>query len=203
MTTPFTSISADYYAAEFAALPTTIIGDSQSRFGMPAGLRRMWNSPRFAGTAFTVLTPPGDNLGIHHALASIKPRQVLVVDGGGYEARALIGDLIAERARALDIAALIIDGAVRDIDNIETLGVPVYARSTIPAGPWKNGPFRLNEPVCIGGVVVNPGDVVVGDRDGIAVVSPHRAAEVLSTCHERLALEEAKRAKYRGLKPND
>lgn len=187
----------------FAAIPTTIIGDSQDRFGLPAGLHPMWNSEPFAGEAFTVLTAPGDNLGIHKALAEIRPGQVLVVDGGGYEARALIGDLVAEKARAMKVAALVIDGAIRDVMDIADIGVPVYARAVIPAGPWKNGPFRLSTPVTVGGVVVNPGDIIVGDADGIAVITPPRAAEVLATCHERLAHEEESRANYRELKPND
>lgn len=187
---------------ELARIPTTIIGDSQDRFGLPAGLRPMWNNQPFSGEAFTVLTAEGDNLGIHRALAEIQPGQVLVVDGGGHEARALIGDLVAEKARALKVCALIIDGAVRDVHDIADIGVPVYARTVIPAGPWKNGPFRLQTPVTVGGVVVNPGDIVVGDADGLAIVSRDRAAEVLATCHERMALEEAKRAEYRKLKPN-
>lgn len=201
MTAPSTAATRDL-AAKFAHLPTTIIGDSQDRFGIPAGLRPIWNSEPFAGEAYTVLTAPGDNLGIHRALAEILPGQVLVVDGGGYEARALIGDLVAEKALALQVAALVIDGAVRDVADIESLGIPVYARTVIPAGPWKNGPYRLNAPVTVGGVVVSPGDIIVGDRDGIAVVSPRGADAVLATCHERVALEESKRTSYRELKPN-
>lgn len=188
--------------AAFAQIPTTIIGDSQDRFGLPVGLKPVWNSPPFAGEAHTVLTAHGDNLGIHQALAQVRPGQVLVVDGGGYEARAVIGDLVAEKARALQVAALVIDGAVRDVLDLAEVGVPVYARSVIPAGPWKNGPYKLQTPVVIGNVVVNPGDIIVGDADGLAVVSPDRAAEVLATCHERLALEEASRQKSRELKPN-
>jgi regulator of RNase E activity RraA len=190
-------------ATSFSAVPTTIIGDSQDRFGLPAGLHPMWNNQPFAGEAFTVLTAPGDNLGIHQALARIRPGQVLVVDGGGYDARALIGDLVAEKAKALKVAALVIDGAIRDVLDIAEIGVPVYARSVIPAGPWKNGPFHLGTPVSIGGVVVAPGDIIVGDADGLAVISTARAEEVLATCHDRLALEEESRTKYRELKPND
>lgn len=201
MTTPRTADPCGL-AAKFAHLPTTIIGDSQDRFGIPEGLRPIWNSQPFAGAAYTVLTTPGDNLGIHRALAEIRPGEVLVVDGGGYEARALIGDLVVEKARAMQVAALVIDGAVRDVADIEKLGIPVYARTVIPAGPWKNGPFRLNTPVAVGGVVVSPGDIIAGDSDGIAVVSAQRAEKVLATCHERLALEKCKRSSYRELKPN-
>lgn len=102
----------------------------------------------------------------------------------------------------MQVAALVIDGAIRDVHDITDLGIPVYARSVIPAGPWKNGPFRLQTPVTIGGVVVAPGDIIVGDTDGLAVVSSHRAAAVMATCRERIALEEDKRSKYRELKPN-
>jgi regulator of RNase E activity RraA len=198
---PTTQIDPKIIAA-FTTIPTTIIGDSQDRFGLPVSLKPMWPNKPFAGVAFTVLTAHGDNLGIHKALAEIPPGQVLVVDGGGYDGRALIGDLVAEKAHALDVAALVIDGAVRDVVELGDVGVPVYARSVIPAGPWKNGPFRLQTPVVIGNVVVTPGDLIVGDSDGLAVVNAARAAEVLTTCHERLALEEASRQRSRELKPN-
>lgn len=188
--------------AKFAKLPTTIIGDSQDRFGLPVGLHPIWNNKPFAGEAFTVLTAPGDNFGIHKALEQVKTGQVLVIDGGSYDSRALIGDLIAEKAVALKVAAVIVDGAVRDVEDIEKLGLPVYARTVIPAGPWKNGPYRVETAVSIGGAVVQPGDIIVGDRDGIAVVSAERAQEVQETCQERLALEESKRVAYRELTPN-
>lgn len=201
MRTPSATTVGDL-TAEFSRLPTTIIGDSQERFGIPVGLRPIWNNRPFAGEAYTVLIAPGDNLGVHRGLAEIRPGQVLVVDGGAYDARAVIGDLIAEKALAMGVAALVIDGAVRDVADIENLGIPVYARTVIPAGPWKNGPYRLNGPVTVGGVVVSPGDIIVGDADGIAVVSAQSAEAILATCHERLALEESKRTAYRELKPN-
>ncbi|WP_226351514.1 MULTISPECIES: RraA family protein [unclassified Pseudonocardia] len=193
--------TADIIAA-LRGYPTTIIGDSQDRFGLPVGLKSMWDSEPFAGEAYTVLTAHGDNLGIHQALGQIRPGQVLVVDGGGYDGRALIGDLVTEKARALQVAALVIDGAIRDVVELADLGVPVYARSVIPAGPWKNGPFRLQRPVVVGNVVVNPGDIIVGDSDGLAVVHPDRAAEVLATCEERVAREEESRRRSRELTPN-
>lgn len=199
---PLHAAQARSIVRELAGIATTIIGDSQSRFGIPAGLSPMWRSEPFAGEAYTVLTATGDNLGIHRALDEIPPGQVLVVDGGGFEARALIGDLIAEKSQALQVAALVIDGAVRDVAGLAEIGVPVYARSANPAGPWKNGPYRLGVPVCIGGVVVSAGDIIVGDADGLAVVEPATAADVLAACHELLALENSKRETNRRLRPN-
>lgn len=173
-----------------AALPVANIGDSMDRLNVvDAGIQAVWNGAAVAGPAFTVEVAGGDNAGIHAALAEIPAGAVLVVNGHGVTDRALIGELIAERLRKIGCIGFIVDGAVRDIGDLEELGFPVFARASSPAGPYKNGPFRIGTPIALGGVVVSPGDIVVGDRDGLAVVPAAEAAAVLERARRKNADE--------------
>ena len=116
-----------------------------------------------------------------------------MVNGGGDQSRALIGDLIGLRAKKLGIAGFVIDGAVRDAEALAACGLPVFARSVTPAGPYKFGPGRLQIPVAIAGVVVAPGDIIVADADGVVVVSEQDAVQVLADAERVEAKETAKR----------
>ncbi len=175
------------------ALPAANIGDAQERIGVASGLYPVWPGARLAGPAYTVWTRPGDNLIIHKALDGAKPGDVIVVNGGGDQSRALIGDLIGLRAKKLGIAGFVIDGAVRDAEALAACGLPVFARSVTPAGPYKFGPGRLQIPVAIAGVVVAPGDIIVADADGVVVVSEQDAVQVLADAEQVEAKETAKR----------
>jgi regulator of RNase E activity RraA len=131
----------------------------------------------------------GDNAGVHEAIDSLEPGDVLVVNGHGVRDRALVGELIAERLRARGCVGLVVDGAVRDVGDLEEIGFPVFARAVTPAGPYRHGPFRVGVPVAIGGVVVHTGDVVVADGDGVAVVPAAEAADVLARAEAKHADE--------------
>ncbi|MGO3649983.1 MAG: methyltransferase, partial [Agrococcus casei] len=122
---------------------------------------------------------------------------VLVINGQGVTHRALIGELMAERAQRKGCRAYVIDGAVRDVDDIAALGFPVYARAVTPAGPYRNGPGRLGIPVAVGGVVVEPGDWVVGDRDGVCVVRASEIEQVLEAAEAKRAKEEQQKVDIR------
>lgn len=177
----------------FAGMPTAAIGDARDRLGMVGPrVRTMWPGARLAGRAFTVLCRPGDNKGIHEALATAERGDVLVVDGGGHSARALMGELIAHRAMNRGIAGMVIDGAVRDVDALREAGFPVWAVGVSPAGPYKSGPFRLGADVSVGGVVVHRGDIVIADADGVAVVPTHDAERVLAATRAVVADEAAR-----------
>ena len=126
---------------------------------------------RLVGPALTVLTRPGDNLVVHKALDLARPGYVIVVDGAGDETRALVGDLLCRYAAARGVAGLVVDGAVRDIRDLATLGLPVFARSVSHLGPFKNGPGEIGVPISVGGMAVTAGDLVVGDDDGVVAVS--------------------------------
>lgn len=169
-----------------AALPVANIGDSMDRLGVvDAGIHAVWQGAALAGPAFTVEVAGGDNAGIHEAISQVPAGAVLVVNGHGVTDRALIGELIAERLRKVGCIGFVVDGAVRDVGDLEGMGFPVFARSSSPAGPYKNGPFRVGVPIALGGVVVSPGDIVVGDRDGLAVVPAAEAEAVLERARRK------------------
>ncbi|OII11490.1 methyltransferase [Curtobacterium sp. MCBA15_009] len=172
------------------ALPVANIGDAMQRLGVvDAEIGPVWRGARTAGTARTVEVAGGDNAGVHEALDTLRPGDVLVVNGHAVRDRALVGELIAERLRARGCVGLVVDGAVRDVGDLEEIGFPVFARAVTPAGPYRNGPFRVGRPVAIGGVVVHPGDVVVADGDGVAVVPAAEATEVLTRAEAKHADE--------------
>ncbi|WP_261165360.1 RraA family protein [Microbacterium sp. Marseille-Q6965] len=183
------------------AYPVATLSDAMDRFGVASGVRPLWPGARVSGPAFTVWTRPGDNQGIHAAFEQIRRGEILVVAGGGDESRALIGELVAEKAKALEVGGIVLDGAARDVVELQAVGVPVFARAVTPAGPWKTGPFRLQEPVAIGGVPVMPGDWIVGDDDGAAVVPRARAAETIAQAQRLLAGEQSRREDNRRLVP--
>ena len=131
------------------------------------------------GRALTVRTRAGDNLYIHRALGMIEPGDVVIVDGGGDISRALVGEIMMSIARSRGAVGLVLDGAIRDVDAISAGGFPVFAKAAIHRGPYKNGPRDINVPVCIGGMFVKPGDIVVGDWDGVVAFSPDIADELL------------------------
>lgn len=177
----------------FARVPAANVGDAQERWGVASGLRPIWPGATLSGPAFTVWTRPGDNLYIHKAMDEAKPGDVIVVNGGGDESRALIGDIMGRRAKRLGIAGFVIDGAVRDADALAECGLPVFARAVTPAGPYKFGPGRIQQPVAISGVVVAPGDIIVGDADGVVVVRADEARAVLVAAEQIEANERDKR----------
>jgi regulator of RNase E activity RraA len=174
------------------ALPTSILSDGMQRRGGITGVHWVpggrW--PRVAGPALTVATRPGDNLVVHRALDLARPGDVLVVDGGGALDRAVLGEIMARYAVTRGLAALVVDGAVRDVEGLAALPLPVFARGVNHLGPYKDGPGELHGPVHAGGVVVRSGDVVVGDADGLVVLPHERVAEVVAAGEELLAAEE-------------
>jgi RraA family protein len=170
----------DDLAAAFGTLAVANIGDARDRMGMlDAGIRAPWRGAWLVGRARTVWTRPGDNQAIHRILPSCRPGDVLVVNGGGDTTRALIGELIAEKAKAKGVVGMVIDGVVRDGVELERIGFPVWSRGLCPAGPYKDGPGKLDVPVAVGGVAVGPGDVVVADDDGVIVIPAAEAAASL------------------------
>jgi RraA family protein len=159
---------------EIAHYPVALIGDVVQRMGMMASvIHHVAGKANFFGTILPVLTREGDNLAIHRALDEAQPGDVLVINGNGEVNRAVFGDLLGEVCLAKKVAAVVIDGAVRDVEELTTMGLPTFARAVNPAGPSKNGPGQIGTPVACGNVVCNPGDAIFGDRDGVIVVSRH------------------------------
>ncbi|OZC63620.1 transferase [Rhodococcus sp. 15-725-2-2b] len=158
-------------AEAYAGLPVANIGDARQRMGMvDSGIHAMWKGARTVGRARTVWTRAGDNKALQAAVAKVLPGEVIVINGHGDLNRALMGELLAERARSRGCVGMVIDGAARDIDVLEEIGFGVWARAVNPAGPYKDGPGYNDIPVAVGGVVCNPGDLVVADDDGVIIV---------------------------------
>jgi len=147
---------------------------------------------RLVGPACTVKVFPGDNLMVHKSLDIAEPGDVVVVDAGASRMNAALGDLISTKARHRKIAGFVVDGYVRDLPDIVKLDFPIFARGTTSIGPLHRGPGEINYPVCCGGVVVNPGDVVIADAFGVVLVPRDNAADVL----ERLVATRARLADY-------
>lgn len=175
------------------AIPASVISDSQHRYGGATGLRPvagLAHGQRIAGPALTVKTRPGDNLVVHRALREIEPGQILVVDAGGAIDRSILGEIMVFQAKAQGIAGIIIDGAIRDQEGLDDMGMPTFAVGVTHVGPYKSGPGTIHGPVQVGGTVVEDGDAVVADADGIVFVSKSNAAEVVEIAEQREANEQ-------------
>lgn len=143
---------------------------------------------KLVGTALTVKVGPGDNLMVHKAIDIARPGDVIVVDAGGVNTQAIIGEIMSSLAERNGAAGMVIDGAIRDADALAVSDFPVYAGGVTHRGPYKNGPGEINVPVVIGNAVVNPGDIIIGDDDGLLALPQALAEETIA-----LALEQAKK----------
>lgn len=176
------------------AFDTPTISDLMNRlYTMSAAIRPV-TPPEMTlvGTACTVKVFPGDNLMVHKSLDLARPGDVVVVDASSSHMTAVLGDLVAQKARHRGIAGFVVDGLVRDVPAILDMGdFPVFARGITPIGPLHRGPGEINYPVCIGGIVVHPGDLVVGDTNGVVVIPRSAADDVLERLEQRAESEAA------------
>ena len=168
---------------------------------MTSEIKNLVNDTAIAGPACTVRVLPGDNLMVHKSLDIAKPGDVVVVDAGGSTLNAVLGDLVCSKAKSRGIQAFVIDGLVRDLPAMQEVGLPVFARGVTPIGPLHHGPGEINFPICCGGMVVNPGDLIVGDPNGVAVIRENFAEEVLQRLYTYTAtmkkyVENVKRGEF-------
>lgn len=161
-------------------------------FAVSPAIRRLSGEGTLCAAACTVKVFPGDNLMVHKALDLANPGEVVVVDAAGSRSNAVLGDLICAKAGHRGIAGFVVDGLVRDLPGIRELGLPVFALGTTPIGPLHRGPGEINFPISCGGVVTNPGDVILADDAGIVVV-PWGIADALAA---RLAGDAARASGY-------
>jgi regulator of RNase E activity RraA len=181
--------------ARFQGLASANVADAMGRFNfMDAGIRSRTGRP-LSGPALTVVCRPGDNLMLHKALAMAAPGDVVVVGTGGNVTSAVFGELMGRSAASARIGGLVVDGAVRDVEALTQLRLPVFSRSVCPGGCDKDGPGEINVPIACGGAAVLPGDIIVGDEDGVAVVPQADADAVLAAVaavadRERQRVEE-------------
>ncbi|WP_433383483.1 RraA family protein [Actinoplanes sp. CA-142083] len=192
-----------------ADLPTTTLADVLDRRQvMEAAIRPLWSpTPRIAGPAFTVRCPPGDNLMLHAAIYRAEPGSVIVVESGDLD-YALAGGNVCAVAQRNGVAGFVLDGLIRDIDEIREMGFPVWGRGVIPIPGGKAAALPLNVPIRCGGVAVQAGDFVVADGDGVVVVPSASVPEALAAAEAKLQAdaaltldewEQAHRAKIDGL----
>ena len=190
-------IDADL-VSRFAHLPVANVSDAMSRMAAGgASLRPMHAGGVLAGPAITVKARPGDNLMLHKALDIAEPGDVVVVDAGGDLTNALIGELMTAHAESRGVAGIVIWGAIRDAATIRASAFPVFAAGVTHRGPYKEGPGEVNVPIAIQGMVIRPGDLLLGDEDGLVCVRIEDAEEVLKTATAKHAAETAQMEKIR------
>ena len=167
---------------KFKKCSTSSIADGMNRFFCVAPEIKMINQKRglrMVGSALTVKTRPIDNLMVHKALDMAQPGDVIVIDADGNMNGAILGEIMVKMAQKKALAGYIIDGCIRDSSTIEKMDFPVFARGISPKGPHKDGPGEINLPISCGGVIINPGDISVGDEDGVVVIPPSEAENLL------------------------
>jgi 4-hydroxy-4-methyl-2-oxoglutarate aldolase len=182
---------SDAEAGALLGLSTTLLSDAMNRAGaMQGAIRPIGPLSSFVASALTVSVMVGDNLALHHAAELIRPGHVVVVDGHGDLSTALWGEILHAMALPRGMRALVIDGCVRDSDALAQGPVPVWARGRVPTGPHKGWGGAINVPIQCGGVPVTPGDILVGDSDGIVVVPRKALHEVAGQAQKLRAREQ-------------
>ena len=171
--------------AAFADIPTATLSDAMGRHGaLSSAIRPMYENIRMVGAALTVLCFPGDNLMTHKALQMVQPGDVLVIDDGDSNS-GCFGHRSALTARARGGTGVVVSGSIRDVAALRQERFPVFARGVSPRAPQKNTPGSINVPVHVGGIVICPGDIVVGDDDGVVVIPRGMAKQVLEKARFR------------------
>jgi RraA family protein len=190
------------FMEQFREFDTPDISDLLNRmYAVDPGIARLTSKHhRLCGSACTIKVFPGDNLMVHKSLDVAVPGDIVVIDAHGSSMNAVLGDLISTKAKHRGIAGFIVDGYIRDLPSILELDFPVFARGTTSIGPLHRGPGEINYPICCGGIVVNPGDIIVADGAGIVVIPQEIAFDLLN----RLRSQKASQAAYlAGVKRGD
>lgn len=176
----------------YAGFSTPNVSDNMNRLnGACAGIRPMHGLARLLGSAFTVKTRPGDNLMVHKALDMLQPGDALIVDAGGDTTNAILGEIMMRIAIRNGSTGIVVDGAIRDAVAFSEANFPCFARGTSHRGPYKDGPGEIGVSVSVGGMLVRPGDVMVGDADGLVVVPLEEAEGVAEEVRKTVEKEAA------------
>ena len=189
---------------QYRLFETPDISDMLNRlYTMTSVIQNRINDTTIGGPACTVKVFPGDNLMVHKALDIAQPGDIIVVDASSSTMTAVLGDLVTSKAKSRGIQAFVIDGLIRDLPAMQEVGLPVFARGITPIGPLHRGPGEINFPISCGGIVVNPGDIIIGDRNGVVVVRSDFAEEVLKRLWaQQDSLEEYINNVKRGISSN-
>jgi regulator of RNase E activity RraA len=176
----------------FRGLASSNVADAMGRFNFMDPEIRSRSGFSLYGTAVTVVSRPGDNLMVHKAIQVAGPGEIVVVNTCGGTLTSVFGEMMCHTAAGKKLGGIVVDGAIRDIDGITRLRFPAFSRTVSPGGCDKDGPGEINVPISCGNTVVMPGDIIVGDEDGVAVV-PRAAAEEVLTLVAALVAREEKR----------
>ena len=182
-------------AERFARLPVANVSDSMSRLTAGgARLRPMHRGGGMAGPALTIKAPPGDNLMLHKAISLAEPGDIIVVDAAGDLTNALLGEMMLMQIAKRGVAGVVINGAIRDAAFIRGQDLPVFAAGVTHRGPYKNGPGEINVPIAIDGMVIEPGDLVIGDDDGVLCVPFEEVESVFKGAMAKFEAEQRQMA---------
>jgi 4-hydroxy-4-methyl-2-oxoglutarate aldolase len=185
----FAPLSADKLA-QWASIPPAIAGDVMNRQNIMAGrISPLSAGMAIAGQARTVSVLAGDNAALHEVIGRLRPNEVLVIDAANYSDRAVWGGILNTRAKLRGISGVVLDGAARDAAEMREMGLPVFLSALSPAGPHKGWGGSIDDRISCGGVVVMPGDIILGDDDGVTVVPLDRADAILEASLSRIAYE--------------
>lgn len=184
---------------KYRAVPTAVVGDCMGRIqSAPAVIRPMYSCERpLAGPAYTVKTRPGDNLFVHKAIDLAQPGDILVVDAGGALDNAIVGEMMLTHAETRGLGGAIIYGAIRDSGHLRSHSFPVFAAGVTLRGPFQSGPGHVNVPIALAGMVVEPGDLILGDDDGVICIPFDDVEDLYPEAAKRLAGENAQRDRVR------
>ncbi|MFC1963392.1 RraA family protein [Chloroflexota bacterium] len=176
---------------EFETLPTSVISDSMNRVNsMKAEIKPILEMGNIAGPAITVQCVVGDNLIIHRAIYIAQPGDILIIDAKGHKDTSVWGSVMSKACLHRGIKAVVIDGTIRDLKENRELRFPIYCLGVVPVGSQKSWGGNINVPINCAGVQVSPGDIVIGDEDGVVVVPIGRATEILEGAKRRIAMEK-------------
>lgn len=179
----------------FKQLPAANVADCMGRISALNAEIKLMTKPfsgTMAGPALTVKARPGDNLMLHQALNMISEGDIIVLSNGGDRSQSLMGEIMARYAKFKKVGGFVFDGPIRDVDVLYDLGIPIYATGSTPGGPFKEGPGEINTPIACGNIHVNPGDIVLGDSDGVVIVPRSDAAALLQAAQKFMATDQAK-----------
>jgi 4-hydroxy-4-methyl-2-oxoglutarate aldolase len=188
---------------QFKEIPVTCISDAmQGLNNLEASIKPLKENYKFVGRALTVKMPVGDNLAVLKAIRTAKPGDILVIDAKGDTYRAAAGDFVVGMAQTLGLGGIVVDGVIRDIIGIKQLNFPVFCKGTTVAASAKTGLGEVNVPISCGGTTIYPGDVIVGDTDGVTVIPQNNEQEILRKSLDKLNKDKERAERILG-NPNE
>lgn len=189
----------DELVTKFQCIPTTAISDATDGLNnLDSSIKPLKEEYKFAGRALTVKTAVGDNLAVQKAIRNAKEGDIIIIDAKGDQYRAMAGDFVVGMAQTMGVGAIVVDGVIRDIVAIKELNFPVFSKGTTVAASGKAGVGEINVPISCGGQVIHPGDIVVGDADGVVVIPQEVEQEVFIKAVDKIAKDQAREAQISG-----